>query len=77
MYVGDDIDPNTVRLPRDVRAVQRLVRKLRTGRDARTDMIARVKDAIGDGDYENDLKLSVAIDRLLDELPAPDHENRK
>ncbi len=76
MYVGDDLDPKTVRLPQDLLVVRRLVARLHRGRDARTGKIASLKRAIGDGDYENDLKLSVAMDRLLEDLPT-NHENRK
>lgn len=76
MYVGDDTDPDTVRLPRDMQAVRKLVAKLRRGGDARIDMVDRVRHSIDEGDYENDLKLSVAIDRLLEELPTP-QEKRK
>lgn len=67
MYVGDDEDPRTVRLPRDVETARRLVARIRKGRDARSQMIGKLRAAIQHGDYENDLKLSVAIDRLLEE----------
>lgn len=43
------------RLVSDVAAVQR-----------RRQRLARVREAIDASDYENDLKLSVAVDRLID-----------
>ena len=36
--------------------------------DVRTDKVASVKAAIASGTYENDNKLNVAVDRLLDDL---------
>jgi hypothetical protein len=72
MYTGDDVDPDRVRLPRDLAAVRKLVQQLRSGHDARTHMIERVRHSINEGDYENDLKLSVAVDRLMEEIPAVD-----
>jgi hypothetical protein len=67
MYVGDD-DPDKLRLPRDVAAVRKLATRLRRGKDTRKRKVRRVKHAVQSGDYENALKLSVALDRLLDEL---------
>ncbi|MFT3784630.1 MAG: hypothetical protein QM770_00500 [Tepidisphaeraceae bacterium] len=67
MYVGDD-DPQTLRMPRDVRAARRLASRLRKGKDARLKKVEDVRSALDAGDYENALKLSVAIDRMLDEL---------
>jgi len=44
------------------------MRRLRAGEDVRTDKIRTLKSDITTGTYENDLKLSVALDRLLDEV---------
>lgn len=36
--------------------------------DVRTDKVAQIKAQIENGSYEDDAKLNVAVDRLLDEL---------
>jgi anti-sigma28 factor (negative regulator of flagellin synthesis) len=48
------------------------MRYLKAGGDVRADRVRRVKRAIEAGEYENDLKLNIAIDRMigsLDEAP--------
>ena len=42
--------------------------KLAKDGDVRVDQVAQVKEAIAKGTYENDAKLDVAVDRLLDDL---------
>ncbi len=36
--------------------------------DVRLDKVAELKAAIADGSYENDQKMDIAIDKLLDDL---------
>jgi len=48
----------------------RLLSILKSGGDRRDAKIRRIRDAIGAKAYENDLKVSVALDRLLRELRA-------
>lgn len=50
--------------------VGQYLKLLSGGSDVRTDKVASVKAAIENGTYENDFKLNVAADRLLDDLSA-------
>lgn len=43
---------------------------LSAGSDVRTDKVASVRQAIESGKYEDDYKLDVAVDRLIDDLYA-------
>jgi hypothetical protein len=52
----------------DVATAQRLLALLRCGRDARTTKVRRLRRSVRADTYENDLKLSVAIDRVVREL---------
>ncbi len=65
MYLGDDC-PTQVRLPADEELAERLAAKLRLDRRGRARRLAKIKQAVESCDYENSLKLSVALDRLLD-----------
>jgi anti-sigma28 factor (negative regulator of flagellin synthesis) len=67
MYAGDDKE-ESVRLPADQRAARDLTRKLREQGEARQTKVESIRKAIESEDYENPLKLSVTIDRLIDEL---------
>ncbi len=67
MYVGDDC-PTQMRLPVDEKLVGEFARKLKGDRRTRAQRLAKIKNAVKARDYENPLKLSVAIDRLLDRL---------
>lgn len=49
-------------------SVAEMMAKLRRGDDLRADKVERVRGAVSVGDYENEMKLDIAIDRLLDEL---------
>lgn len=49
-------------------AAGRLLERLRVGKDVRAQKVRRLRAAVRAGRYENDLKLAVAVDRLLDEL---------
>ena len=42
--------------------------QLAKGGDVRVDKVAQIKEAINNGTYEDDHKLDVATDRLLDDL---------
>jgi anti-sigma28 factor (negative regulator of flagellin synthesis) len=42
--------------------------KLARDGDVRVDKVAQIKQAIAEGQYEDDAKLDVAVDRLLDDL---------
>lgn len=42
--------------------------KLAKESDVRVDKVQQIKDAIASGQYEDDAKLDVAVDRLLDDL---------
>jgi hypothetical protein len=52
----------------DLDTARRLVASLRQGRDLREGKVARLRSAIDSNAYENELKLSVAVDRLLEKL---------
>lgn len=49
-------------------AVRRVLDRLASGGDVRADKVRKLRAAVRDGRYENALKISVAIDRLLDEI---------
>lgn len=66
MYVGDDC-PTHVRLPVDEHTARDFADRLRQPR-SRAARLARIKHAIEQSEYENPLKLSVALDRLVDSL---------
>src|SRR5688500_8766524 len=47
---------------------RRFLSVMRRGKDVRRDLVRRVREGITAGHYENDLKLEVALDRLITEL---------
>jgi hypothetical protein len=49
----------------DRAVAEQLLAAARSGADVRTHKVRRLKSAIRSRRYENDLKLSVAVDRLL------------
>jgi hypothetical protein len=67
MYAGDD-RPAQLRTLGDEELARRLTRKLKDDRRTRARRMARIKRAVESSDYENALKLSVALDRLLERL---------
>lgn len=52
----------------DRQCVADMMAKLRRGEDIRADKVERVRSGLSIGDYENEMKLDIAIDRLLNEL---------
>jgi hypothetical protein len=46
-------------------AAQPWLGRLRSNSDVRTDMVKRIRRSIRSGHYENDLKLQIALERLL------------
>ncbi len=52
----------------DLAAAQRMMGILRAGGDARRAKVRRVRQSVRTHTYENDLKLSVAVDRVVREL---------
>ena len=52
----------------DQATADRLMQLLKAGADARPAMINRVKGSVDTSTYENDLKLTIAVDRLAREL---------
>ena len=64
-----DLTPATApRSAADVATAQRLLAMLRSGRDARTTKVRRLRRSVRADTYENDLKLTVAVDRVVREL---------
>jgi anti-sigma28 factor (negative regulator of flagellin synthesis) len=55
------------RSSRRKKAVETLMRILRASGDVRKRKVGKVRRAIRAGAYENDLKLQIAIDRMLEE----------
>ena len=49
-------------------AASGLLRMLKKGKDVRSRKVCRLRAAVEAGTYENSLKLSVALDRLLEEV---------
>jgi flagellar biosynthesis anti-sigma factor FlgM len=45
-----------------------LLKALKQNNDVRIDKVAEIKAAIASGSYEDDAKMDVAVDRLLDDL---------
>lgn len=69
-YPSDQEVPGR-RFPREAGELdlaQRLMESMRHGADLREFKVERLRSAIGSDAYENDLKLSVAVDRLLEKL---------
>jgi flagellar biosynthesis anti-sigma factor FlgM len=52
----------------ELSGVSHLLKALKTNGDVRTDKVAEIKAQIEAGRYEDDKKLDVAVDRLLDDL---------
>ncbi len=48
--------------------LRRMLGKLKSGHDLRTPKVRRLRAAVRAKRYENDLKLSIAIDRMLGDL---------
>jgi len=55
----------------DLKTAAKMLALLSAGKDQRVGLIHRVKRAIDSGHYENNLKLEVAVDRLLRDLNRP------
>jgi hypothetical protein len=56
------------RNPADLDLAARMLDALRQGDDLKTNKVGRLRSAIETHSYENALKLSVALDRLLEKL---------
>jgi anti-sigma28 factor (negative regulator of flagellin synthesis) len=67
MYSGDDQE-KSLKLPHDRRIARAMLRKLRQSGDARQAKVDAIRRAIASGDYENALKVSVTIERVIEEL---------
>ena len=52
----------------ELSGVSHLLKTLKANGDVRTDKVAEVKAALEAGTYEDDKKLDIAVDRLLDDL---------
>jgi flagellar biosynthesis anti-sigma factor FlgM len=52
----------------ELSGISHLLKALKSNGDVRTDKVAAVKAQIENGTYEDDKKLDVAVDRLLDDL---------
>ena len=52
----------------DISPQAELVSRVREAPDIRADRVAEIRAQIASGEYETDEKLSVALDRLLDEF---------
>ena len=50
--------------------MERILAKLRAGGDLRTRKVRRLKAAVRCGRYENDLKLSIAAERMLGDIAS-------
>lgn len=78
MYTGDDESVSRVRWPNDEALAERLATQLATetpdpsGKPAtqlsRRERLARIRRAVAASEYENPLKLSIALDRVLDRI---------
>ena len=71
MYLGDDTTASPVRMPSDRAVIERLTAKLNPSASPRRKRLTRIKQSVTAGEYENSLKLSIAVDRVLDALLKP------
>jgi hypothetical protein len=60
--------PPPARSAEDLATAQRLMAVLRAGGDARHRKVRRVRGAVRADAYENDLKLTVAVDRIARDM---------
>ncbi len=60
--------PLPARSSDDLATADHLLALLRAGTDARTDKVRRLRRSVRTGAYENDLKLSIAVDRVVRDL---------
>jgi hypothetical protein len=60
--------PIKKRSKKDRSKAGKLMVQLRNGRDQRKTKVSRIREAIEEKHYENNLKLQIAIDRLLGEI---------
>ena len=60
--------PAAPRSADDLAAAARLMSVLRAGGDARLAKVRRVRQSVRTHTYENDLKLTVAVDRVVRDL---------
>ena len=56
------------RSPHEQSAARALLQKMRAGQDLRARKTRRLRGAVRADRYENDLKLAIALDKLLREL---------
>jgi flagellar biosynthesis anti-sigma factor FlgM len=52
----------------ELSGVSHLLTALKSNSDVRTDKVAEIKAQIEAGNYEDDKKLDIAVDRMLDDL---------
>ena len=60
----------------DRAAAARYLQMLRAGDDTRTQKIRQIRASVRRRAYENDLKLSIALDRLLADITAVENTKR-
>ncbi len=60
--------PPAARSAADVATAARFLDLLRAGRDARPAKVRRVRRSVRTHTYENDLKLTVAVDRVAEDM---------
>jgi hypothetical protein len=53
-------------------SLRRLLEMLKAGSDLRARKVRRLRAAVRADRYENDLKLSIALDRLIGDVQSPD-----
>jgi len=58
----------TGRAPGEIRSAAKLLKALRAGGDVRKRKTRRLRGAVRADRYENDLKVAIAIDKLLADL---------
>ena len=66
----DGVEVAGGRAEADVAMARRMLQSLRCREDQRRSRVERLKEAIRSNSYENPLKLSVALDRMLDDAWA-------
>src|SRR5688572_1679420 len=60
--------PRRGRSPAERALAERLLAAARAGKDVRADKVRRLRSAIDEGAYENNLKLQVALERMLSRM---------
>ena len=66
--ITEPVSPSEGSAPSDALLARAMLARLKAGKDVRRLKVERVREAILDNEYENVLKLTVAADRVVEEM---------